>query len=392
MMIHYIIKNKKMDIKLVYLLESSLKEIYSWFPDNSEIFFAENFTDYKSILSKNSVDYVFIGNLDNEQIEYLIKNYKYPLYLIDTEDAAKVSENILSYPFILTYDKPADRIKFQLLIINCQKYHSLLNDKKDHDLNNYSEILDKKLVKDDALLKNQENMELVTRLVGLGEITAFIIHELKQPLTAILNYIDLSIRKIDQTDKIIGYLRKSNIQVIRMSEMINNLHRYIQKSVITLVNINQIIVEVMDLLRQRFIVHNIKIEFDLAENLPPIMGDYNQLMQVFLNLINNAFDALSACDKNHKLLFIRTYYSEADQSIIVELTDNGMGIPEDMQERIFDMFVTTKKDGKGTGLGLYITKKITRVHGGEINLFSKPGENTTFLLSFPVNNVVRTLI
>lgn len=374
---------------MIYLLPTDLKKYYNWFPENSEIYFAENFKGIKENLLKNKFDIVFLKNIDNKDIHYLLENFKFTLYVIDTQTAEKLNEDILANPFLLTYSNPDSKIKLQLSIINLQKYKNLLHCKNNND-GNYNDFLTRKLIQDDNIFKDQKNIELATRLIGLGEITAFIIHDLKQPLTAILNYIELSIRRIDQTEKILGYLRKSNIQVIRMSEMINNLHRYLQKSIITLVDINQIILEVIELLRQRFNIHNIKLETDLSPDLPPIMGDYNQLMQVYLNLINNAFDALTSCNKSEKTLLIHTYFSEEDQSIISEITDNGPGIPADMQDRVFDMFVTTKQEGKGTGLGLYITQKILKTHSAKIDLYSKPGECTTFLLSFPVNNTVRT--
>ena len=119
---------------------------------------------------------------------------------------------------------------------------------------------------------------------------------------------------------------------------------------------------------------------DYDENLPAVMGDAQQLQQVFLNILNNAYDAIEESGRRGKIYLKTEHHAQA---IEVKLRDNGTGITD--AERIFDPFYTTKQTGKGTGLGLSICYGIVRAHGGEIQCWNNAnGEGSTFSIRIPV--------
>jgi signal transduction histidine kinase len=129
--------------------------------------------------------------------------------------------------------------------------------------------------------------------------------------------------------------------------------------------------------------NNIEVRKQL-QSIPYIKADPQQIQQVFLNLIINAEDAMMASGKEEKVLTIRSFYNKELNTVVVEIEDNGTGIPEDVLPRVFDPFFTTKPVGKGTGLGLSISHGIISEHGGTISVTSTPGEGTLFRIELPV--------
>jgi two-component system NtrC family sensor kinase len=125
----------------------------------------------------------------------------------------------------------------------------------------------------------------------------------------------------------------------------------------------------------------IKIETDYAERIPPVTTDSAQLQQVFLNIIDNAIDAVG---KAGTITVKTSYDSSSDRNIVVEIADNGPGIPKEMVGRIFDPFFTTKSAQEGTGLGLSISYSIMEKLGGKITVASQEGKGTTFTIRVPV--------
>jgi len=144
------------------------------------------------------------------------------------------------------------------------------------------------------------------------------------------------------------------------------------------VNINDVVNQTVTFLDNMARINNIKIETDLQPDLPIIAGDQAKLQQVFLNLINNAMDAIGKDGR----VQVRT--GSRNAHITVDVQDNGPGIPKDLQRKIFDPFFTTKQTGKGTGLGLWICFDIVRNMGGTIKLESTEGGGSTFSVALPV--------
>jgi two-component system NtrC family sensor kinase len=147
--------------------------------------------------------------------------------------------------------------------------------------------------------------------------------------------------------------------------------------------VNTLVEEAVDILQYQLRTSNIEVALQLDANLPPAMVDPHQIQQVFLNIINNARQAM----EGHKTKGHIIISSEARAgSVWITFQDNGPGIPRENLSKIFDPFFTTKEVGKGTGLGLSICYGIIKEHGGTITPCSRPGEGTTFLVELPITH------
>jgi len=145
------------------------------------------------------------------------------------------------------------------------------------------------------------------------------------------------------------------------------------------VNVNKLLTETVQFLKTEALLRNIDIRQELAEGLPPTDSDPTQLQQVFLNLIDNAIDAIG---KNGQLS-LNTRYDQQSNMLAISFVDTGCGIPQETLEKIFDPFFTTKKPGEGTGLGLSIAFGIIEKLGGRITVSSIVGQGTTFTVFIP---------
>jgi two-component system NtrC family sensor kinase len=146
------------------------------------------------------------------------------------------------------------------------------------------------------------------------------------------------------------------------------------------ININTVLDESIDFLENEARYRNIDIQTNYAPDLPLTTTDQSQLQQVFLNIINNAIDAIGKDGE----INITTRTTKRNNEISVEISDNGPGMPKDVLQKIFDPFFTTKEVGKGTGLGLSISYSIIEKLGGRIMVASEAGQGTTFTIYLPV--------
>src|SRR5262249_42152809 len=146
-----------------------------------------------------------------------------------------------------------------------------------------------------------------------------------------------------------------------------------------LVHINQVLRQTVKLRSYDFASHGVEVREEFEDLLPPALGDSQQLQQVFLNVLNNAYDAVQET-KRSGVIGIRT--QQSGETIEIAISDNGQGIVD--TQRIFDPFYTTKQPGKGTGLGLSICYGIVRAHGGEIQCWNNEAGGSTFLVRIPV--------
>ena len=146
------------------------------------------------------------------------------------------------------------------------------------------------------------------------------------------------------------------------------------------VNINTVLDESIDFLENEARYRNIDIQTNYAPDLPLTTTDQSQLQQVFLNIINNAIDAIGKDGE----ITINTRMTKKNNEISVEISDNGPGMPKEVLQKIFDPFFTTKEVGKGTGLGLSISYSIIEKLGGRIMVASEEGQGTTFTIYLPV--------
>jgi PAS domain S-box-containing protein len=234
-------------------------------------------------------------------------------------------------------------------------------------------------ITDAALL--QAKLSHAEKMATIGRLVSGVAHEVNNPLAAILGFTDLLLENPD-----VPVSAREDLQIIlqetqRTKEIVQDLlsfarQRPAQKEP---VNVNAVLRQTIKLRSYDFSSHGVQVSEEFDENLGPTLGDAQQLQQVFLNILNNAYDAIQESG-NHGRIRIRTRRAEDD--IEVAFIDNGTGVTD--PERIFDPFFTTKQAGKGTGLGLSICYGIVRAHGGEILCWNNDAEvGSTFVVRLP---------
>ncbi|MBI2252008.1 MAG: response regulator [Armatimonadetes bacterium] len=254
-----------------------------------------------------------------------------------------------------------------------------LLDETKHYATNLEDIVKKKTTE---LEKAQQKIIQGEKLSALGELVAGVAHELNNPLTAIVGYTRLLLDS-DSSLEIKEDLDRIFKESSRCIKIVNNLltfakmHKQEKREI---VSINQLLEETISLRLSQLKAENIKIikEFDSA--LPNTLADSIQLQQVFLNIINNARDALKDYRGDGKIT-VKT--ERIDGQIKIQFIDDGPGITSEDLNRIFDPFFTSKK-AKGTGLGLSISYGIITKHEGRIYVNSAPGEGADFIIELPV--------
>jgi len=220
------------------------------------------------------------------------------------------------------------------------------------------------------------------KLAASGRIIANLSHELKTPLSIIKNYLALIKKGLNGDESVREKLRVIEEEIDRLSRMINNLldmSRYPQGE-IREVQINQLIQELLDSLETELRERSISLKKDLDPELPPVTTFVDQLKQVFMNLIKNAIEAM----EKEGELSVNTSYRSAEERVVIAIRDTGYGIPEENMAHIFEPFFSTKKESGGTGLGLWISYRIVQALGGRIEVESKWGQGSTFLVSLPL--------
>jgi signal transduction histidine kinase len=150
-------------------------------------------------------------------------------------------------------------------------------------------------------------------------------------------------------------------------------------------SLNELIERTLILNANLLKLHAVRVKKRLHSKLPEIVGSDDQLLQVFMNLISNAAEAMEGMEDG--VLNIETKHSPKHARISVSFRDTGPGIPKENRARVFEPFFTTKKKGKGVGLGLSVAYGIIQDHGGAIKVKSKPGKGTTFKIEFPLERV-----
>jgi signal transduction histidine kinase len=219
------------------------------------------------------------------------------------------------------------------------------------------------------------------RLSSIGELTSGIAHELNNPLSSVIGYSELILRR-ELPDDVKDDIKTISREAERASRIVDNLLTFArgQPEDKSLININETVKKTMELRSNEQRLNSIQTVMYLAPNPPNILGDDFRLRQVFLNIIINAeFFMLEAHGKG--TLTIAT--EQKGDFFRVSFTDDGPGISEENIEHLFDPFFTTKEVGKGTGLGLSICHGIINEHDGRIWAESKPGEGATFVIELP---------
>ncbi|TDJ64200.1 MAG: sensor histidine kinase [Proteobacteria bacterium] len=219
------------------------------------------------------------------------------------------------------------------------------------------------------------------KLSAFGQLSAGIAHEVKNPLAGILGHAQLCLRKLSKDDPMHNHLNIIQHETKRCTEIISNLMKFARQEKVEYepTDLNDVIKHGMAIVDHQLSLNQVKIQLNLANNLPEINGNANQLQQVLMNFAINAQQALDG-----KPGVVRLTTSKTDDgNVLLVFADNGPGIPENIRDKIFEPFFTTKPAGKGTGLGLSVTYGIIKDHNGEITIESELGIGTAFVMKFP---------
>jgi signal transduction histidine kinase len=223
------------------------------------------------------------------------------------------------------------------------------------------------------------------KMAALGQTISGVAHELNNPLATILSWAERLSQRTTLDDQ-----SKRGVETIlseseRAARIVRNLLTFARKRQTTraMVDVNQVVRETLALRAYEQRVSNIEVLDALAAGLPHVFVDGHQIQQVLLNLIINAEQAMLGANGRGTLV-VRTWHDAPQEAVVLEINDDGPGIPDDVQPKIFDPFFTTKEVGKGTGLGLTVAYAIVQEHGGRIRLESKPKAGASFYVELPV--------
>lgn len=219
------------------------------------------------------------------------------------------------------------------------------------------------------------------KLAAFGQLGAGIAHEVKNPLAGILGYAQLTLRKLDENSPFRKNLKIIETETRRCTEIISNLLQFARQESGKMepTEINAVVDAALQIVDHQLGVNNVKISKDYAADLVSCDANANQLQQAIMNFAINAQQAMGPDGGN---LVVRTR-ADAGRGVIIEVEDDGPGIPEDIRGKIFEPFFTTKPAGQGTGLGLSVTYGIIKDHGGDIRIEDVPGGGTRFVVSLP---------
>ncbi len=232
----------------------------------------------------------------------------------------------------------------------------------------------------------QEDLIQAEKLTSLGQMAASIAHEVNNPLAGVLIYTKLLAKNISAEnigkEKSLDYLNKMDTELTRSSKLIRNLLDFARQSTPTLrlVDINQVIEQAFGVVGHQADLQNIKVIRELSPDIPEVMADFDQLQQVFTNLIMNAIQAMPEGGG----LTLHTSIGNNGQ-LKIEVEDTGSGISQENMRKLFTPFFTTKEKGKGVGLGLAVAYGIIQRHHGRIEVQSKEGKGTTFTIYMEAN-------
>ncbi len=244
-------------------------------------------------------------------------------------------------------------------------------------------------------LEAEQQLIQASKMATLGEMATGVAHELNQPLSVIKTASRFFMKKIGRKEPIhdeilLTMAGEIDSHVDRATKIINRMRQFGRKTdmILEKIDVNQILKKGWEILGQQLKARGIEVIWRLQDRLPGIMADPDRLEQVFINLLINARDALEAGGGrtvqtgDPKRITLETGLEK--ESVVVVISDTGIGIPQEHLERIFEPFFTTKSAGQGTGLGLSISYGIIRECGGEIMAAPNPNGGARFIMRFPM--------
>jgi signal transduction histidine kinase len=249
-------------------------------------------------------------------------------------------------------------------------------------------------------LKGSQTQQLIqsAKLASIGELATNVAHEINNPLTSILGFTALMLDDMEDQNPHKKDLKIIQSEAMRSRDIVRNLLDFARKRGIKkeLIDINQLIQNTLNLLRHQAEISNIVLREEYGPELPTLIIDGDQMKQVFINLLKNAFDAMPKGGTLTVTTLAHNYDGSSTQPgfgenepvffrkmIEIRIQDTGIGIDKEHLPKIFDPFFTTK-EGMGTGLGLAVSYGIIERHGGRISVFSEVGAGATFVVKLPV--------
>jgi PAS domain S-box-containing protein len=233
----------------------------------------------------------------------------------------------------------------------------------------------------------------INRVTTMGELTASLAHEVNQPIGAAVTNANTCLRWLTRDLPDLEEARAAAMRIVkdgtRAAEIISRIRLLFKKGTPEweLVDVNEVIREMIVLLRSEATRHNVSVGTELATDLPRVMVDRVQLPQVLMNLIMNSIDAMKDVDGTRELT-IRSHRADEEQ-LMVSVSDTGVGLPPQDASQIFNAFFTTKPDG--TGMGLSISRSIIESHGGRLWAAGNSGRGTTFHFTVPTTVAAREI-
>ena len=230
--------------------------------------------------------------------------------------------------------------------------------------------------------KLHEQLMQSGKMAAVGQLAGGVAHEINNPMTVILGYIQIIAEKMDKENPSYEKLKIVEKEALRCKELVESLLIFSRTTVKTLLkqDINNLIKETIKIIEVHTKINNIKVEKIYGEGLPSVLVNKNQIQQVIVNLCKNAADAMP----NGGKITITT--SQKENYILIDIKDTGYGISEETKKHLFEPFFTTKEVGKGTGLGLSLCYEIITKHKGTIEVESTEGKGTVFHIKLPIQN------
>jgi PAS domain S-box-containing protein len=244
-----------------------------------------------------------------------------------------------------------------------------------------------RLAAEEVARRSREQVELLSRVSLLGEMTASLAHELNQPLAAIVNNATAAMQYLEQgrlnPEQLLDILNDVVADGRRACDVMLNVRNAIKKgaAIRGRINLNDLVKAITHMVQPDAAAHFCKIKTSLARDLPSIEGDPIQIQQVVINLVRNAFEAMRDAPPSRRVVDIATDYN-GDGTISVTVRDYGSGISEATRERLFEQFFTTKDEG--LGMGLAIVRSIVEAHGGTITAENADGGGARFHFRLPI--------
>ena len=305
-------------------------------------------------------------------------------YLVFSVISALVPNLLLVLLIVRTISRPLQRITLAAVQVTEGEYGTEVDLRSNDEIGllaqSFNEMSRKMSSDIEQLQKLNEQLTRTEKLAAMGTLAAGVAHEVNNPLAAISSLIQMMQSKQNPDSETSEKLKLISGQITRITQVTRDMMDFarVRPAAKSAVDVNDLIETSLRLASFDKSFQKLELEKVLAEDLPEVYADGDQLQQVFLNLVLNARDAMPAGG------VLRISTSNAAGELQIEISDTGTGIDRANRKKIFDPFFTTKQAGKGTGLGLAVCYGIITAHGGRIEVLEKEPHGTTFLITLPL--------